>query len=180
MSPVFLDSAEATEELSAFISRFLESEEGIALGEAAAGLEFPTLLELRVTGPDAVVFVDFAQRRLVDRPDARPGAAATIDADSLHHLLMDQLGPIEISRLAEEGRVHLEGPPLVLGGLLVVCSQIQPHYRASLEERGRQRLLDAPAPVTGAIWKSDLPSPPMFGVRRPWQRPKGEAAAASP
>jgi len=172
MPAVFADAAEVREEVTAFLTRFLESGDGLAAAAAAAGLEEPAVLELRVTDPDAVVYVDFAERRVVERPDAAPAAVARIDADSLHHLLIDHLGPIEISRLAEENRVQLEGPPLVLAALLVLAAQLQPHYRASLEERGKQRLLDSPAPEAGVIWGNDDPPPALVGVRRPWQRQK--------
>jgi hypothetical protein len=80
---------------------------------------------------------------------------------------------VEISRLAEEGRVELSGPPLVLGALLPLTAAIQPHYAASLEERGRGDLLAVPAPPTGEVWQSEAPPPAVIGVRRPWQRPRG-------
>jgi hypothetical protein len=173
MGQVYRHSGELHEELSAFLNRFLESDDGAAVVAAAAGLDFPAVLELRVVDPDAAIWIDFRERRMVDRPADAPGATATIEADALHHLLLDHLGPVEISRLAEENRVELEGPPMVLGALLPLTAAIQPHYRASLEERGRGDLLGIPAPPTAEIWESQAPPPSVIGVRRPWQRPRG-------
>jgi len=171
MSRVFAHAGELRETLSAFLDRFFQSGDGIEMAAEAAGLELPAMLELRVHDPDLVLLVDFARRRVADPAEGPPAATASIDADALHHLLMDNLGPIEISRLAEEGRVRLDGPPLVLGSLLVAAGRVQPHYRASLEERGSRRLLDAPPPETAVIWGNDDAPPSLIGVRRPWQRP---------
>jgi ubiquinone biosynthesis protein UbiJ len=133
----------------------------------------PAVLQLRVHDPDAEVWMDVSARRLIEPPERPAAAEVSIDADALHHLLLDHLGPVEISRLAEEGRVELSGPPLVLGALLPLTAAIQPHYAASLEERGRGDLLAVPAAPTGEVWQSEAPPPAVIGVRRPWQRPRG-------
>ncbi len=95
-----------------------------------------------------------------------------LPAADMHDLLLDRLGPIEISRLVEEGRLHLKGSPPVLCAAVAGVARLQPHYEASLRERGRQQLLDTPLPPTREIWESDGQPPAMFGVRRPWQAPK--------
>jgi|1186.fasta_scaffold54101_2 hypothetical protein len=177
MGRVFAHSAEVHEELSACLTRFFESDDGAAAVAAAAGLDVPAVLELRIVDPDTVLYVDFRRRRLVEAPVEQPGATAVIHADALHHLLLDHLGPVEISRLAEEGEVDLVGPPLVLGALLPLCAGVQPHYGASLEQRGRGDLLAVPPPPRGEVWESDSPPPGVIGVRRPWQRPRGRASA---
>jgi hypothetical protein len=175
---VYADGAALQAELEAFLTRFLASEAAVEAARPIVGLEELDVLELRITDPDARVWIDFPERRLLtDRPPAPAKTVATIEADALHHLLLDHLGPVEISRLAEEGRIDLEGPPLALAALLAAAGGIQPHYRASLEERGRDDLLAVPPPPVGDIWESTSPPPLMFGVTRPWQR---DRAATSP
>ncbi len=175
MGEVFRTSDEVGGVLQAFIERFLASEDGAAAAAAAAGLDMPSVVHLRVLDPDTQIWLDVSERRLVERPAAPPAAHVTIEADALHHLLLDHLGPVEISRLAEEGRVQLSGPTLVLGALLPLTAAIQPHYGAALEEQGRNDLLEIPGPPTGEVWQSAEPPPGVIGVRRPWQRPRGAA-----
>ncbi len=175
MGEVFRTSDEVHAVLTGCLGRFLASEDGAAAAAAAAGLDMPSVVELRVLDPEAQVWLDVAGRRLVDRPDGPPTAEVTIEADAMHHLLLEHLGPVEISRLAEEGRVSLSGPPLVLGALLPLTAAIQPHYGQVLEEQGRDDLLAIPGPPTGEVWQSAEPPPGVIGVRRPWQPPRGAA-----
>jgi hypothetical protein len=176
MHGVYRDSDQARVAVTATLRRFLDSEDGARVAEAAGGLGSSAVLELRTVDPDCVVWIDFAGRSLIDEPEEPPAAVAAIEADSLHHLLLDQLGPVEISRLAEENRVALTGPPLVLGALLPVVAAVQPHYRPALEEAGIAELLDTPPPESGEVWVTDVAAPPVIGVRRPWQRPRSGRA----
>lgn len=177
---VFRDGREAETVVLAFLDRYLQSEDGAAAAAQAGLVDAAPVLELRLVEPDAVLHVDFGARRaaLGPAPDT-PGAVAEIQADDLHDLLLDRLGPVEISRLGEEGRVRLDGPPPALAALLVLAGQIQPHYPASLAEQGRDDLLATPMPEVGVIWGNDDPPPNLVGVRRQWQRPKGAATATS-
>jgi hypothetical protein len=173
----FRDSADAAGVVLAFLQRFLASEDGAEAAAHAGLLDASPVLELRLLDPDATVHVDFAARTAaVGAAPHEPGAIAEIQADDLHDLLLDRLGPMEISRLGEEGRVRLEGPPPVLAALLVLAGRIQPHYPASLTDQGREDLLATPRPEVGVIWGNDDPPPNLIGVRRAWQRPKGAAA----
>ncbi len=122
--------------------------------------------------------VDFAGRSVAAGSPAEADAVAEISFADLNLLLLDYLGPVEISRLLEEERLRLSGPPPVLAALLVAAGEIQPHYPASLAEQGRDDLLATPRPETGAIWSSEHAPKPVFGVRRPWQAPKGTRAVA--
>ena len=179
MSRVYPDGEALQEELEAFLRRFLESDDAVEAARPIVGLEELDVLELRVRNPDACVWIDFSDRRLLSgRPAAPAKTVATIEADALHHLLLDRLGPVEISRLAEDGRVALEGPPLALAALLAAAGRIQPHYGASLQERGRDDLLAVPPPPVGEIWESESPPPLMFGVPRPWQRDRASTSLA--
>ena len=90
---------------------------------------------------------------------------------------LERLGPVEISRLLEEGRVHLEGPPPALAALLILAGRLQPHYPATLRERGRDDVLAAPGPEIGVIWEAEGPPPSLVGQRRPWQRARPSRAA---
>ena len=146
MSGVFRDGDQMRAAVEATLERFLASDDGARVAEAAAGLGSSTVLELRTVYPDCVVWIDFAARRLIDAPQEPPAAVAAIEADALHHLLLDQLGPVEISRLAEENRVALQGPPLVLGALLPVVASVQPHYRPALTESGSSGSITMPLP----------------------------------
>jgi hypothetical protein len=157
-------------DLMAFFERFLASEDGAAAASAAAALDAPAVLELRTVEPEVVLHVDVGTRTVAPGPAAAPGAVAEIMARDLDDLLLERLGPVEISRLLEEGRARLEGPPPALAALLILAGRLQPHYPATLRERGREDVLDAAGPEIGVIWESDEPPPPMVGRRRPWQR----------
>jgi hypothetical protein len=159
-------------DLVAFFERFLASPDGEVAAAAAAGLDAPAVLELRVHDPEVVLHVDVAARTVRPGPAAEPGAIAELAAQDLDDLLLDRLGPVELSRLLEEDRAHLEGPPQALAALLVLAGRLQPHYPATLRERGREDVLAAPGPEVGVIWESDALPPRMVGVRRPWQREK--------
>jgi hypothetical protein len=173
------ESAEALRaDLRATLDRFLTSSDGAAAAALAQDFDGPAVLELALREPDVVLHVDVAARAIADGPAGDPAARVEIRADDLHDLLLERLGPVEISRLVEEGRLHLVGRPRALAAALVLAGRIQPHYELSLRERQRDALLDTPLPPTGVVWESEEPPPPVFGVRRPWQRPRGAAAPA--
>ena len=177
MSP-WADARELREDLVAVLERFLQSPDGATAAALAHGLEGPAVLELTLHDPELVLHVDIAARRVTEGPAAEAAARLEIQAPDLHDLLLDRLGPVEISRLVEEARAHLDGSPPALTTSLMLAARLQPHYADCLRERGRTGLLNAPERGTGEIWASATPPPPVFGVRRPWQRPKGAGAAA--
>jgi hypothetical protein len=177
LSP-WAEPAELREDVVACLERFLGSPEGAAAAELAADFDGPAVIELTLHDPDLILHVDVGERAVHDGPAAEPAARLAIRAADLHDLLLERLGPVEISRLVEEKRAHLEGGPPALMASLLLAARIQPHYAASLRERGREELLATPAPQTGVMWQSEEPPPPVFGVRRPWQRPKGAATPA--
>jgi hypothetical protein len=171
------DAAVLESDLVAFFERFLASDDGTAAAAAAASLDAPAVLELRTVEPDVVLHVDVGARTVAAGPAEAPGAIAEIPARDLDDLLLERLGPVEISRLLEEGRARLAGPPPALAALLVLAGRLQPHYPATLRERGRDDVLAVAGPETGVIWESDGPPPPMVGRRRPWQRERPARAA---
>jgi hypothetical protein len=171
----FATGAELEQELEAFLTAFLESEDGGRAAEAAQALGDSARLTLRLLDPDAVVSVDFLGRTVAF--EAAEGADVEVEmhADDLHDLLLDHLGPVEISRLYETDRVRFTGGTTQLAGLVLVAGPLRPWYARSLEARGRRDLLDTPVPESPIVWgdPTEAISPPrMIGRRRRWQRPK--------
>ena len=136
-------------------------------------------IELTLHDPDVVLQLDVASGTITRGGWEDAAVRVALPAGDMHDLLLDRLGPVEISRLVEEGRLHLKGSPQVLCAAVAAVARLQPHYEASLRERGREQLLATPAPVTRAIWESAEKPPAMFGVRRPWQAPKRAIADRS-
>jgi hypothetical protein len=171
MSP-WSEADELQQDITAFVARFAATPEGAAAAAIAAALGEGLGIELTLYDPDVVLKLDIASG--VITRGAWEGAAVRValPAGAMHDLLLDRLGPIEISRLVEEGRLHLKGTPQALCAAVAAVARLQPHYEASLRERGREQLLATPAPVTREIWESAETPPAMFGVRRPWQAPK--------
>jgi len=178
MTTAHADAAVLQGDLIAFFERFFTSADGEVAAAAAAQLDAPAVLELRLHDPDVILHVDVATQTVRPGPADAPGAIAEMAARDLDDLLLDRLGPVEVSRLLEEDRVHLEGPPQALAALLVLAGRLQPHYPATLRERGRDDVLEAAGPEIGVIWQSDGPPPQMVGRRRPWQREKPVRDAA--
>ena len=163
-------------ELVAFLTRFLDSDDGATVAMGLAMVDGPAVLELIVRDPDAVVHADLKQRTVATGWADEASATVRITATGLHNLLLDRLGPVEISRLLEEDDLALEGPPPALAGLLLVAEPLRLHYEASLTERGRDDLLASPLPEVGEIWETDVEPPRVFGIRRPWQPEKSSRA----
>ncbi len=175
MSP-YATSDDLTNELVAFLERFLQSDDGEKVAAVLDMIDGTAVLELTVWAPDAVVHADLKQLIVMVGPALDASARIRITATGLHNLLLDRLGPVEISRLLEENHLELHGPPPALAGLLLLAEPLRQHYEASLTERGRDDLLDFPRPEIGGIWESDEIPPRVFGVRRPWQRQKSSRA----
>ena len=175
MSP-YSTSDELEEELMAFLTRFLASADGATVEGGLAMIDGPAVLELIVRDPDVVVHANLKNRTVAAGWADDASARVRITAAGLHNLLLDRLGPVEISRLLEEGDLALEGPPPALAGLLLVAEPLRVHYEASLVERGRDDLLASPLPEIGGIWETDVTPPRVFGIRRPWQPEKSSRA----
>ncbi len=171
-------AAELREDVVDTLERFVASPDGQAAAAMARDLDRPAVLQLVLHEPDLALHLDVAAGTVADGLADEPAATLELAAPDLHDVLLERLGPVEISRLVEEGRLRLVGTPEALAASVVLAAGVQPHYAASLHERGREALLATPAPPTREIWESDEPPPPVFGVRRPWQRPKGAAGRA--
>ena len=171
MSP-WGDADELQDDVAAFVARFAATPEGAAAAALAGALGEGLGIELTLYDPDVVLRLDVASGVIARGAWEDAAVRVALPARDMHDLLLDRLGPIEISRLVEEGRLHLKGSPQVLCAAVAAVALLQPHYEASLRERGREHLLATPPPVTREIWESAEKPPAMFGVRRPWQAPK--------
>ena len=175
MSP-WSDAVELQEDITAFVARFAASSEGQAVAAIAAALGEGLGIELTLSDPDVVLRLDVAGGVIARGAWEDAAVRVALPAADMHDLLLDRLGPIEISRLVEEERLHLKGSPQVLCAAVAAVARLQPHYEASLRERGREHLLATPAPATRQVWESEGRPPAMYGVRRPWQAPKRAVA----
>lgn len=162
-------------DITEFLAHYLQSADGVEAVALAAEFNGNPVLEVMLHEPDVVLHVDIAAGFVGDGPADNPAVRLSIRAADLHDLLLERIGPVEISRLVEEKHLHLVGPPRALAASVLLAARLQPHYRASLVERGRDALIDTPAPTAAEIWESDEIPAPVFGVRRPWQRPKGSS-----
>lgn len=169
----FASGEELQDELVAFLTDFVGSDDGRRAAEGAREYADSAGLLLRTVDPSTVVSVDFlgGQVSREEMPDA--DVEIELGADDLHNILLHRLGPVEISALIEDDHVTYSGDPTKLGGLFLLAGPMQPYYPASLERRGRHDLLETPEPPTRRIWESRGEIRPMYGVPRPWQRQKG-------
>ncbi len=174
----FQSPADAQGELQAFLTAFVESHQGAQAAEDAKASEHGGTIVLRTLNPASVLSVDVAGRRV--STEATSGATVELEfqADDLHDVLLNRLGPVEISQLYETQRVGFAGRPEALGAVAVLAGQVQPFYPDSLARRGRQDLLNTPARPCGATWEVDEPPREVIGKRRPWQREKPTATRA--
>jgi hypothetical protein len=176
----FASGEELQAELEAFLGAFLASEEGARATEQARALGDRATLVLRTVEPDAAVAVDFLARRVLPGAEEDGDVEIEVEADALHDVLLERLGPVQISQLYETERLTFRGSAQHLAGLIALAGPLAPSYRASLERRGRDDLLATPAPATKVEWGSpeEARSPKrVIGHRRPWQRPKRTAEA---
>lgn len=169
---IFSSEKELQDELSAFVADFVASEDGRQAVQRAQSLSERLTLALRSREPETVLWVDFVQGEVTVAATDQAAVSIDIHADDLHHLMMDRLGPVEISRLSETEQLKVSGAPEALAALVLLAAQAQPYYPNSLSQRGRTDLLDTPAPPSPTVWSVEGPPPPLIETRRPWQRAK--------
>lgn len=175
---VYATSADLRAVLREALGRFLTSDGPLRRVAEEAGVETLPVLELHVRDPAIVIHLDVAAGRVLDGPAPHPDAVLDVRADDLHDLLLDRLGPVEISRLVEEGDLHLSGSPAALRAALVLVGEAQPRYAEALRALGRDDLFDTPMPDCGGVWERSTPSPRLLLERRPWQPRKGASAGS--
>lgn len=177
----FASGEELQRELVAFLAAFFESEDGERAVHAARALGDRGTLLIRTVDPETVVSIDFFSASVSPHAAESRDVEIQVEADALHDILLERLDPVQISRLYETERLLFSGASQNLAALIMLAGALQPHYPASLARRGRNDLLDTPAPPTKIAWGSaDEASNPrrVIGWRRPWQRPKRTAATA--
>jgi hypothetical protein len=177
---VYADGETLTAELQAAVARFFAEWPGPVSVSDVGAERHRLVVALRIHHPDAEVVIDLDAKTVsLGAPGERPSLELDVDADLLHHTLLGNLDPVQICRGVEEHRVHGEGDAETLATLIVAAGQFAPHYRASLEERGRRELLDAAAPETG-VWEKPGPFQVHVGTKRAWQiRRRGPADTSS-
>lgn len=171
----FRDGDELQAELCAFLGDFVASD---AAARAAAETGFEGVLVLRTVNPESAVSLDVSGRRVSSGAVDNGAVELELEADDLHHILLNRLGPVEISRLYETDCVRFAGRPEALGAVALLAGRVQQFYPDSLMRRGRQDLLDTPAPATGDLWDVGGPPKEVIGKRRPWQRPTKAASSS--
>lgn len=176
MTRYYATGRDLERELVAFLTAFLESDAGARATAAAGELGDSATLEVRLVDPDATLTVDFAAGSVVVGAAEAADVELELEADALHDILLERLGPVQISQLYETDRLRFRGSPQHLAALVVLAAPLAPFYRATLVRHGRDDLLHAPAPATKAEWGTpDDPIKRVIGRRRPWQRPKRSA-----
>ncbi len=176
-STLFRDGEDLQGELRAFLNAFVGSDAGASAATAARQAGFEGTLVLRTVNPVGVVCLDVAGRRVSATPGDDVAVELEFDAGDLHELLLNRLGPVEISQLYETDRISFSGRPEALGFVVTLAGALQPFYPDSLAARGRGDLLDTPAREIRAVWDIDGPPREVIGKRRPWQRPKRSSEA---
>ncbi len=169
---------EVRDELVAFLTDFVRSDEGGRAADAAREYTDSVVLVLHTVDPSAAVSVDFMAGDVTPTAVADADIELQLEGDQLHNILMHRLGPVEISALIEDERIAYTGDSSKLAGLFMLAGKLQPFYPRSLERRGRRDLMDTPTPPTRRIWQVEGGYKPMYGMPRPWQRQKSPKRTA--
>jgi hypothetical protein len=140
-------------------------------------LSEPAVLELHLTDPDVTLSLDLFERTLLEGPAEHATVWLSLEASTLHDILLDRLDAVQISRPFEEERGSISGRPEALAALIPLVEPLADHYRAGLAEQAREDLLATSEPPQAIVWQSEVPLRPLIGRRRPWQRPKRASEA---
>jgi hypothetical protein len=174
----YATGADLERELVACLTAFLESEAGHSAVVTARESGESATLELALVDPEVTLSVDFAVGSVLVGSAGAADVAIEMEADDLHDILLERMGPVQISQLYETDRLRFRGPAHHLAALIVLAAPLAPFYRETLTQHGRQDLLDTPASPMSFEWGSpEDPIKRVIGRRRPWQRPKRSAQA---
>ncbi|MDV6286981.1 hypothetical protein [Rhodococcus jostii] len=176
----FSNADELSTELIASLELFLASEDGHRAAELAVtgfdlgdGLPDEPLVAITTSNPSTTTTLILGSNARVEanNEEERAQVRLNADADSLHDLLLENYDAGQIARAVEEHRLSVSGSPWSLDALIVLAGAYAGFYRRSLEERGRQALLETPAPAPSGIWEVPVPRPEDFmGVVVPARR----------
>jgi hypothetical protein len=172
----FADAQDLQTELKAFLEDFVRSPAAERACRVARDDGLGRVLALRTNNPSTAVRLDIVGRRVMTAAEKdTAGVDLELEADDLHDLLLNRLGPVEISQLYETDGVQFAGRPEALAAVAVLAGELQPFYPAGLTKRGRADLLQTPERHTRVFWEVSGPPKEVIGRRRPWQRPKKTA-----
>ncbi len=167
----FTTAADLADELAASFELFLATAEGRhAAKQAASGFdvgdglpEEPAVLVVTANPATATTLV-LGDNARVERSgeQVRAQVRLTADADVLHDVLLENYDAGQIARAVEEKRLSVSGSPWSLDSLIVLAGAFAGSYRRSLEQRGRNDLLQTPAPAPAGVWEVDVPDPADF------------------
>jgi hypothetical protein len=175
---LFASAEDIEGELVPTLRDFLGSPAGAEAADAVRGLDAGSVMLLRISDPETAIWVDFASGEVGsgDRDDAASQLA--IDADSVHHLGMNQLAPGQVARAIEERRVDATGSFELMLLLLRSLPPLGDVWRETLHAHDRDDLLGAPAPADTEIYAIDAKSQRQ-GYVPPWSRFAKRAASNS-
>lgn len=158
-------------ELTATFDLFLSTDAGLAAAAATTGgfdlgedlPEEPRVL-VTTTSPETALTLVLGTKARVEPggEDAPAQVRLSADADVLHDLLLEKSDASQIARAIEEKRLSVSGPPWSLDSLIVLAGAFAGSYGASLEQRGREDLLNTPAPAPAGVWEVPVPRPEDF------------------
>jgi hypothetical protein len=179
MTSYYATGQDLERELVACLTAFLESEAGHGAVVAARESGESATLELTLVDPELTLSVDFAVGRVVVGSAEAADVEIEMEANDLHDILLERMGPVQISQLYETDRLRFRGAAHHLAALIVLAAPLAPFYRDTLAQHGRQDLLDTPASPASFEWGApEDPIKRVIGRRRPWQRPKRSPQAA--
>jgi hypothetical protein len=159
---------------------FLDSPPGRqAARDAAAGFDMgdglpeEPLVVLITTNPATSTTLVLGENARVERGDAQQNAQVkfTAESNALHDLLAENYDAGQIARAIEENRLSIAGSPWSLDALIILAGHFGGVYRASLESRQREDLLNTPVPPPAGDWEVPIPRPEDFvGITIPARR----------
>jgi hypothetical protein len=175
---LFATAEDLETELLPTLREYLASPAGVEAAAAVKGLDAGSVVMLRITDPEATVWVDIASGEAGsgERDDAVSQLA--IDADSIHHLGMNQLAPGQVARAIEERRIDATGSFELMLLLLRSLPPLGEVWQDVLRAHERQDLLEAPAPPEADIYTIEAESRRQ-GYVPPWSRFAKRAASKS-
>ncbi|WP_406349306.1 hypothetical protein OHA44_37205 [Streptomyces sp. NBC_00144] len=167
----FAHAEELVGELRAALELFLSTPEGKEAAKTAAsgfdkgeGLPDEPSVVLVTSAPETATTLVLGDRPRVEDGGTELAAQVQFQADgnALHNLLLEKFDAGQIARAIEEKRLSVSGPPWALDALIVLAGALTGAYRASLEQRGRDDLLNTPAPPPAGVWEVPVPRPEDF------------------
>jgi hypothetical protein len=155
---LFSSADDLEAELLPALRAFLGSPAGEQASAGVAELDAGSVMVLRVSDPEATFWLDFAAGEAGSGERDAAAAQLAIDADSVHHLGMNQLAAVQVARGIEERRIDATGSFELMLLLLRSLAALGDVWRDTLRAHVRDDLLSAPAPAEAEIFQLDTRS----------------------